>query len=138
MANLNITALTGRLTNDPELKTTTSGTNVVNATIAVHGYKEGDVSFIDCVFFDKSAEILAKYVRKGNDLALSGRLRQRKYETNDGSFRSVTEVIVDNFQLPPKQDNTPMTQAQALNGGNDVVIEDIDDKPIVLPEDFPF
>lgn len=126
MANLNSVALTGNLTRDIELKTTANGTQVANATIAVNGFKEGDTSFIDLVLFGKTAEVAVKYTGKGQQLGVSGRLQQRSWEAKDGTKRSVTEVVVDNLQLPPKGDAAP----QASSG--DVVLEDIDDKSIDL------
>ena len=101
MANLNSVTLTGNLTKDIELRTTQSGTNVANATIAVNGYKEDDTSFIDLVLFGKTAETAAKYTTKGQQIGVSGRLQQRSYE-KDGRKVYVTEVVVDNLQLPPK------------------------------------
>lgn len=131
MANLNSVTLTGNLTRDIELKTTANGTQVANATIAVNGFKEGDTSFIDLVLFGKAAETAAKYTGKGQQIGVSGRLQQRSYEAKDGTKRSVIEVVVDNLQLPPKGAATPQANS------DDVVLEDVDDKPIDLIE-IPF
>ena len=141
MSQVNIVALSGRITNNPELKTSTSGTKLTNVAIAVNGNKEGDVSFIDLVLFNSNAEILVKYCRKGDLISVTGRLKQRKYETTDGSFRSITEVIVDNLQLPPKtgeRSNEPMTQAQALNSGKDFVPSYIDEDLGKKLSEIPF
>lgn len=123
MANLNSVNLTGNLTRDIELKTTANGTQVANATIAVNGFKESDTSFIDLVLFGKTAEVAAKYTSKGQQIGVSGRLQQRSWEAKDGQKRSIVEVVVDNLQLPPKSSQTER---------QDVVLEDIDDKPIDL------
>lgn len=135
MANTNVTVLSGRLTKDIELRTTTSGKEVANGTLAVNGFNE-EVSFIDVVFWGKTADVASKYTSKGSLLTVTGRLQQRTWE-KDGQKRSIIEVVVSDLQLPPKADSTPMTQAQALNGGKDIALEDIDNSPIDLSE-IPF
>lgn len=102
MANLNVTALSGRLTKDPELKTTQSGKQVTSFTLAVNGYREDDTSFIEVTAWAKTAEVVTSYTKKGDILTVSGRLQQRRFEDKDGKSRSVVEVIADNVQLPPK------------------------------------
>lgn len=131
MANINSTSLTGNIVRDIELKTTANGTNVANATIAVSDYKD-NTSFIDLVFFGKTAEVANKYLSKGSATAITGRLQQRSYETKDGSKRSVVEVIVDNLQLPRKGDGA------SQSGSGDAVADDINvDEPVSLDE-LPF
>ena len=102
MANLNIVGISGRLTRDPELRTTQSGKQVTSFTLAVNGYRENDTSFIDVVAWNKTAEIVSSYTHKGDLLTVSGRLQQRKYEDKSGNSRSVVEVIAQDVQLPPK------------------------------------
>lgn len=126
MSNLNSVTLTGNLTRDIELKTTTGGTQVANATIAVNGYKEGDTSFIDLVLFGKTAEVASKYTSRGQQIGVTGRIQQRSWDDKDGKKRSTIEVVVDNLQFPPKN-----------SVQEDTVIEDIDDKPIDLSQ-IPF
>lgn len=118
MANLNVTALSGRLTKDPELKTTQSGKQVTSFTLAVNAYKEEDTSFIDVVAWNKTAEIVANYTHKGDLLTVSGRLQQRKYEDKSGNSRSVIEVIAQDVQLPPKgntSDNSAEISDEAIS-----------------------
>lgn len=102
MANLNIVGISGRLTRDPELRTTTSGKQVTSFTLAVNGYSESDTSFIEVVAWNKTAEVVASYTHKGDLLTVSGRLQQRKYEDKSGNSRSVIEIIAQDVQLPPK------------------------------------
>ena len=102
MANLNIVGISGRLTRDPELRTTQSGKQVTSFTLAVNAYKEEDTSFIEVVAWNKTAEIVSSYTHKGDLLTVSGRLQQRKYEDKSGNSRSVIEVIAQDVQLPPK------------------------------------
>lgn len=138
--NTNIVVLSGRATKDIELKTTTNGTNIATISLAVNGYKE-EVSYFDIILFGKTAETAEKYVSKGKQVNIIGRLQQRKWEDKQGNNRYSVEVIANSLELlgggGERRDDRPMTQSQALNGGNDVVIDDIDDSPISL-EDIPF
>ena len=103
MANLNSVTLTGNTTKDVDHRTTQSGTEVANITIAVNGFKEGDTSFVDLVLFGKTAEVASKYVRKGQQIGVTGRLKQESWEDKtSGQKRSKLVVVVENLQLPPR------------------------------------
>jgi single-strand DNA-binding protein len=105
---MNKCELTGNLTKDPELKTTTSGLSVCNFTIAVsrrfknqNGEREAD--FIPVVAWKQTAEFVAKYLRKGNRAGVVGSIQTRSYDAQDGTRRYVTEVIADEVEsLTPK------------------------------------
>lgn len=95
---LNRVILIGRLTREPELRFTASGTAVANFTLAVdrpfvnaQGTRETD--FIRIVVWGKQAETCANYLGKGRLVAVEGRLQVRSYQTPDGQNRTVTEVI---------------------------------------------
>ena len=82
---MNKVVLMGRLTRDPELRATSTGRNVCQFSIAVNrnftnanGEREAD--FINCVVWDKQAENLVKYQKKGNQIAVDGRIQTRNYE----------------------------------------------------------
>ena len=94
---MNTCNFTGRLTKDPELKTTQSNKKCLNFCIAVDGIKDKDgnttADFIDCVAWNKSAEIIAQYARKGSKLGISGRLHTTINEVN-GEKRKYTEIVV--------------------------------------------
>lgn len=108
---LNRAILTGRLTRDPELRYTTSGTAVVQATIAVdrqfknqQGEREAD--FINLVIWRKAAENFANFTHKGSLVGIDGRIQTRTYENKQGQRVYVTEINVDNFSLlEPRQEN---------------------------------
>lgn len=96
--------LIGRLTKDPELRYTPSGAAVCSFTLAVdrrftsqNGEKEAD--FINIVVWNKTAESSAKYLSKGRQAAVEGRLQIRSYDDKDGQRRWVTEVIADNVEF---------------------------------------
>lgn len=98
---MNSVCLMGRLTGDPELKTTQSGVSVTSFSVAVdRAYRSKDqerqTDFINCVAWRNTAEFISRYFRKGQRIALQGSLQSRKYTANDGSQRTVFEVVVDN------------------------------------------
>ena len=100
---MNKVLLIGRLAKDPELRYTQSGTAVANFTLAVNrrynpnGEQEAD--FINCVAWRQTAEFITRFFRKGNRIALQGSLQSRKYTANDGSNRTVYEVVIDNAEF---------------------------------------
>lgn len=91
---MNISALTGRLVRDPELRATSSGKSVVSFTIAVIDPDNKDnTDYVDCVAWDSKAEFLSKYFSKGKKVEITGKIKTRTYE-KDGQNRKVTEVVV--------------------------------------------
>ncbi len=101
---MNKAILIGRLTKDPELRTTPTGRNVCQFSVAVNrtytnanGEREAD--FINCVVWDKQAENLVKYQKKGNQIAVDGRIQTRNYDDNNGKKVYVTEVLVNNVSF---------------------------------------
>lgn len=121
MANLNSVSLTGNTTKDVDQRTTQSGTEVANVTIAVNGFKEGDTSFIDLVLFGKTAEVASKYVSKGQAIGITGRLKQESWEDkSSGQKRSKLVVIVENLQLPPKGEQRDVAPEEIPNNEVDL------------------
>ena len=101
---MNKVILVGRLTRDPELRSTTSGFNTANFSVAVQRNfknKDGnyDADFINCVAFRNQADFISKYFKKGNMIGIEGRIQSRSYDANDGSKRYVTEVNVENVEF---------------------------------------
>ena len=147
MKGFNKTILMGNITKDVDMRTTPNGQSVANFTLAVtrtwknDGETQEQTSFIPCVAWGKTGEVIAKYVGKGSPLLVSGRLDQRTYDDpKSGNKRSVYEVSVEDFNFISNNnpnDRTPMTQAQALNGGRDFVPSEVEDAPISLSE-IPF
>jgi single-strand DNA-binding protein len=83
--------LVGRLCADPVLRRTKSGKAVTTVRIAVNP-PEGEASFHSVVVWNRTAEVLCEYLRKGRAVEVTGRERQRSYEAGDGSERTVTEI----------------------------------------------
>ena len=141
--------LMGNLTRDPEVRSTPNGQSVANFTLAVNrtwrgadGNTQESVSYIDCVAWGKTGEVIAQYVQKGRALLVSGRLDQRSWE-QDGQKRSKIEVIVEDFNFVGGGEGGASGARQVPSAGkssgkkDDVVIEDITDEPINL-DDIPF
>lgn len=99
---VNRVVLVGRLTRDPEQKTTPNGTSVCDFSIAVDRRvkQEGgqDADFFRVTAWGKTAEFVGRYLAKGRLVAVDGRLQQRKYTAQDGTTREVVEVIAENVQ----------------------------------------
>ncbi|MBX6395953.1 MAG: single-stranded DNA-binding protein [Alicyclobacillaceae bacterium] len=101
---LNRIILIGRLTQDPELRYTPSGTAVANFTLAVDRPRtnqmgERETDFINIVVWQKLGELCAQYLRKGRLAAVEGRLQIRSYENRDGQRVRVAEVVADNVRF---------------------------------------
>lgn len=105
---LNRVVLIGRLTRDPELRYTPSGVAVTTFTLAVdRTYKnaqgERETDFINIVTWRQLAELCANYLSKGKLAAVDGRLQIRSYDAQDGTRRTVAEVVAENVRfLSPK------------------------------------
>lgn len=101
---INRVVLTGRLTRDPELKTTQSGLSVTTFTLAVdrqyaNAQGERGADFISCVIWRKAAENFCNFTSKGSLVGIDGRIQTRTYDGQNGQKVYVTEVVVDNFSL---------------------------------------
>lgn len=101
---INNVVLVGRLTRDPDLRTTGSGISVATFTLAVdrqytNSQGERGADFVSCVIWRKAAENFANFTSKGSLVGIQGRLQTRTYDDKDGKRVYVTEVVVDNFSL---------------------------------------
>jgi single-strand DNA-binding protein len=106
MPNLNKVLLMGNLTRDPELRYTPSGAAVVEFGMAINrqwkgqdGQKKEEVTFVDVMAWQRTAEIISEYCKKGSPLFVEGRLQLDTWEGKDGQKRSRMRVVVDNMQL---------------------------------------
>lgn len=96
---LNNVSLMGRLTRDPELRQTQSGTPVASFTLACNrdfgGDGKNEADFIDIVAWQKTGEFASKYFRKGQLVAVQGRIQSRKWVDKDGNNRVAVEVVAE-------------------------------------------
>ena len=99
----NLVVLTGRLTADPELKTTTNGIPVTTFSIAVNrNYRAGEeqqTDFINIVAWRQRAEFITKYFKKGSMIGIEGSIQTRRYQDKNGNNRTIFEVVVNNAQF---------------------------------------
>ena len=121
---LNHITIMGRLTRDPELRRTGTGTAVASFTVAVDrdfsgrdgGERETD--FIDCVAWRQTGEFVSKYFTKGSMIVVSGRLQIRNWNDKDGNKRRTAEVVADNvyFGEAKRGDNAAAAPAPSFGG----------------------
>lgn len=97
---MNRTFLVGRLTADPELRTTPNGIATTRITVAVNRMPNANgeriADFINVIVWRRQAENVAKFCNKGSLVGIEGRIQSRSYDAQDGTRRYVTEVIADN------------------------------------------
>ena len=91
--SINSVVLTGRLTADPEIKFTPSGTQIAQFRLAVDRMKKGEADFLPIVAFEKTAELVGQYLGKGSLVGVEGRAQSRSWEGNDGKKRSAVEFV---------------------------------------------
>ena len=119
---LNHITIMGRLTRDPEMRSTQSGVAVASFTLAVDrdfGGRDGgekQTDFIDCTAWRHTAEFVSKYFSKGRMAVVSGRLQIDNYTDNDGNKRKAAKVIADNIYFgDSKKDGTTGGQSDGQN-----------------------
>ena len=129
---MNVITLVGRLTADVKMEHTTTGKAVGHFTLAVQRrFKKDEADFIRCVAWEKRAEIISQYVKKGQQLALTGSLQIRQYEDKEGNKRSMTEVLVDNITFIGGATTVNTTGAAVAPINKNTPASNIDDE-------FPF
>ena len=138
---MNRAILIGRLTRDPELRTTPTGRNVCQFAIAVNrtytpanGEREAD--FINCVVWDKQAENLCRYQKKGNQIAVEGRIQTRNYDDNNGRKVYVTEILANSISFLDSKGTS--TSGGSFNNMPEPPMEDVQQTPTVSVEKDPF
>ena len=115
---MNKIILVGRLTKDPEVRTTSAGFNTVNFSVAVNRNfknKDGnyDADFLPCVAFRQTADFISKFFKKGSMISLDGRVQTRNYDAQDGTKRYVTEVVVENVEFVGGKNDSSSSSADA-------------------------
>ena len=148
---MNRVVLVGRLTKDPELRTTANGTSQTRFTLAVNrrtanaeGQREAD--FINCVAWRGTAEAIAKYLKKGRELAVEGRIQTGSYDAQDGTKRYTTDVVVDNFTFIGSGSGANTNNDFDNGSSSDIATTDISEDPFkdfgnevaLSDDDLPF
>lgn len=124
---MNIVMLIGRLCNDPELKQNEKYTQC-KFTLAVNRIKEG-TDFINCIAWNKQAEAISKYLKKGSQVAIEGRIQTGSYEGKNGKVYT-TDVIVQNLNFI----GTKEKEDDIFKGKSSVKTDEIE----LAEEDYPF
>ncbi len=160
--NKNSAIIIGRVTKDPQLKTTPSGQSVCSFSMATNqvwndknGQKKEKTEFHNIVFWGKTAETISKYVTKGQELLVEGRIETRKWEDQDKRTHYATEIIGESFSFGQKPKGYEAPQQSQTQSGSEFEREvtepaftrttddqglpqiDIDEEDI-KPEDLPF
>ncbi len=144
---MNKVVLVGRLTKDPEIRSTSSGITTANFTVAANrNFKNKDgnyeADFLPCVAFRNTAEFISKYFKKGNMICLDGRVQTRNYDAEDGTKRYVTEIVVENVEFGGG--NNKNEENESETSLDDIGVPDnynstYDDKEIKIKDsDLPF
>lgn len=123
MSGVNRVTILGRTGKDPEVRNLDNGATVANFTVAVSesykdkttGEKKETTEWFNCQAWRGLAEIVQKYVKKGDQIYLEGKLKTRSYE-KDGITRYVTEVVVDQLQLLGNNRSNASTSGNNTNG----------------------
>lgn len=137
---LNTAIIMGRLTADPELRTTQTGLSVTSFTVAVdRNYKSGDerqTDFINVVAWRGTADFVSRYFKKGQMIAVQGSIQTRNYEDKNGNKRTAVEIVADNVSFcgsknesgntygAARQDSAPAVSYQSANAGSFSVLPD--------------
>lgn len=143
--SINQVILMGRLTRDPETRTTPSGKTITSFSLAVDRAGQDDATdFFDVTAWEKLGELVSQYLSKGRRCLVQGRLRQDSWDDKEtGKKRTRIEVVASDvtFLDGPNGEGSGQSSAprpsSSSKKSDDVVIEDIDDKPIDLSE-IPF
>jgi single-strand DNA-binding protein len=144
--SINQVILMGRLTRDPEVRTTSTGKTIASFSLAVdRGGQDDQTDFFDVTAWEKLGELVSQYLSKGRRCLVQGRLRQDSWDDKEtGKKRTKVEVVATDvtFLDGPSGDQQgsssyPAAGSNSTKKSDDVVIEDIDDKPIDLSE-IPF
>ncbi len=153
--NLNKVQLIGRLTRDPEVRTTTSGQTVTTVGLATNrtwtdksGQKQEQTEFHTIVLWGKLAEIAGQYLVKGQEAYFEGRLQTRKWQDKSGADRYTTEIVAETMQMGSKPAggggrgaDTPQRQqatTQSAAAEEEIPTINLDDVDDVKIEDVPF
>lgn len=136
---MNKVVLIGRLSRDPELRHTSNNTPVCQINVAISRPisqgKEPETDFINVTIWNKQAENLVKYVKKGNQIAIEGRIQTRSYDNEEGKKVYVTEVLANHIEFIGNNSNkTSNNEKQGESNKTSYTAEEIDN----MPSDDPF
>ena len=117
--SINRVCISGNLTRDPVLRSTSGGMSVLSMGVAVNDRRKNQqtqqwedyANFVDCTMFGNRAASVARFLAKGSKVAIEGKLRWSQWETQDGGRRSKLEVVVDELEFMSRNENGSQGQA---------------------------
>ena len=127
MSDMNNWTGIGRLTKNAELLSTGKG---IRFSIANNGYKKGDVTFFDCIWFTEKQLNIAEYMTKGKQIAVSGRIENRRWTTKSGETKDSWQVAVSNIELLGSKDSVDAPERSQINDYPDA----FEKKPVKTPD----
>jgi single-strand DNA-binding protein len=166
--DLNKVIIVGRVTADPQLRTTPGGQSVTSIGVATNrvwndknGQKQEEAEFHNVVLWGRTAEIAAQFLVKGATVLIEGRLRTRSWTDKQGQARKTTEIMAERMQLGPRPQGfsqpsggfaaassmasqNPSTSFGASGGGKDAAAEEeiptinLEEEGDIKPEEIPF
>ena len=114
--SLNITVLQGRLTKDPKLMYTKNGKAYSRGSMAVNGFTKEEVNFIDFICWEKQAEFINKYFKKGSEIIISGFLKQERWQKEGQNFsKLIVNIVKSEFCGSNNQQNNGQQNASKVN-----------------------
>lgn len=145
--NLNKVFVLGRVTADPQLRSTAGGSQVTSFSIATNrvwndrsGTKREETEFHNVVVWGRQAEVASRFLTKGSLVLVEGRLQTREWEGKDGQKRKTTEIICERMQLGPRPAGSRQTKGESNDGGlksEELPTIDVSEEEIKA-EDLPF
>jgi single-strand DNA-binding protein len=156
--NVNKVLLVGRLTRDPEIRTTATGQTVASISMATNrfwkdknGQRQDQTEYHNVVLWGRLGEIAGQYLTKGQEAFIEGRMQTRKYTAKDGTEKRITEIVAENMQLGsraqgssgqsnyprPAAANAPRPAAQEAPA-EEIPTINLDEEEEVKIEDVPF
>lgn len=130
---MNTITLIGNLTRDAEIQTLNNGTTLGKFTLAVkRPYNKDATDFLDCVCFNKVADIIKQYTQKGDKIGITGYIQRREYDAQDGTKKAVVDIVANDVEFL----NTKGKQEQPAE--NKPQQTQVELKPIDYDTDLPF
>jgi single-strand DNA-binding protein len=157
--NLNKAIIVGRMTVDPELRTTSGGKSVTSFGVATNRYwsnsqgeRQEETEFHNVVAWGRQAEIVSQFLKKGSLIMIEGRLQTRDWQGKDGGNRRTTEIIAENIQFGPKSSGGNYDNSSFKNNSSkkdddgdvekddvpEIDIDDLGEEEEIKGEDIPF
>jgi single-strand DNA-binding protein len=145
--NLNKVFILGRLTADPQLRSTAGGTQVATFSVATNrvwndksGTKKESAEFHNVVVWGRQAEVASRFLTKGAMALIEGRLQTREWEGKDGQKRKITEIICERLQLGPRPGSSRGSAETANQSAKkeELPVVELEGEEEIKSEDLPF